>query len=94
MVRGPRVELKTDSTLHRQGDKAPFTPNYLCIPHPQISDTLHIFTKIYIKNWVFNPKTNLGDAIPTCSNIVKCRSYRCFPTLYPRGKYDSIYITV
>ena len=64
MVHGPWVDLKTDLTLHKKEAKPLLTSNYVCTPRPQIAGTLHIFTKIYIKTWVFNPKTDLGDPIP------------------------------
>ena len=65
MVCGPWVDLKTNLTLHRQGAKPLLSSNYLCVVHPQIVETLLLFTKINIKTWVFNPKTDPWDPIPT-----------------------------
>ena len=47
MVRGPWVDLKADSTLHKQGAKTYFTPNHLCTPHPQFMENLHHLQQLH-----------------------------------------------
>jgi len=49
MVRRPWVDLKTDSSLHKQGAKTPLTPNHLRAPHRQFMETLHHLQQLHQK---------------------------------------------
>jgi len=56
MVHVPWVDLKTDTTFHKQGAKTPLTPNPLRTLYSQVTETLHHLKKNTSKLGLFLPQ--------------------------------------